>query len=317
MARIAMLCSGQGMQHADMFEHLRKYPECEGFLQNAFDNGFLSPVLKDFFAQSKPLAEDILFDNIYAQELICLYQLMLWEKLKSIMPEERLFAGYSLGEPIAYGCAGLFTTEETFKLIRERGRIMSSCADKPCGMLAVKGLSEEVVKELCAQCQCYIAIYNPGNHFIVGGLLDNICNLESACVSAGAEKVVLLKINIPSHTPLMQSASNEFRLLLDNMEYRPDSGIIMLEGVSGRRVFNRKQAVDALARQISHPVMWARNISAMIEYGCDVFLELGPGRALSRMVNEKIHHGEARSIEEFNDLNELSSWLQKSIARNT
>lgn len=316
MGRIAILCSGQGMQTPDMFGRLRKYPECENFLEKVLDSDLLLPAVKDSLTK-KSISDEILFDNIYAQELICLYQLSLWEKLKSILPAERLFAGYSLGEPIAYACAGFFTLEDTFELIRNRASLMSGPAKKEkFRMLAVKGLSEELTDENCRKNQCHIAIYNPGNHFICAGKLENIKSLENDCKIAGAEKVMKLKINIPSHTPLLQEASDKFREFLEKAKFSPNPSTILLEGISGRRVFNRKQAVDALAGQISHPVMWARNISAMIEYKCSVFLELGPGHALARMVSGKIHFGEARSLEEFGDLNEISEWLKKLVKRN-
>jgi [acyl-carrier-protein] S-malonyltransferase len=315
MGRIAILCSGQGMQTPDMFECLRQYPECKSFFEKIMESDLLSPDIKDSL-NKKEIPDEILFDNMHAQELICFYQLCLWEKIKSIVPEDRLFAGYSLGEPIAYACAGLFSPEDTFKLIHNRALLMSAPAKKEeFGMLAVKGLSEELMDGKCRENQCYIAIYNPGSHFICAGKLENIKTLEADCLSAGAEKVVELKINIPSHTPLLQGSSDEFRDFLEKTKFSPNPSIIMLEGVSGRRVFNRKQAVDALVGQISHPIMWARNISAMIEYKCSVFLELGPGRSLARMVSGKIHFGEARSLEEFGDLNEIPIWLEKLLKR--
>jgi [acyl-carrier-protein] S-malonyltransferase len=314
MARLAILCSGQGMQQADMFDRLLQYPECEKFLENVLNSNFLVPEVKDWFKQSKS-SEEMLFNNLYAQEFICLYQLMLWEKLKTILPEAYLFAGYSLGEIIAYGCAGALSPEQTITLVRERAQIMTSSTTTQCGMLAVKGLTENTVAELCRDYQCSIAIYNPGNHFIIGGLRDNIEKLTDACQNAGAEKVVQLKINVPSHTPLLQRASDKFREVLTKADFKPDPSKVILEGITGRRVFNKKQAVNALADQLSHPVMWERNAAAMVEYGCGIFLELGPGHALARMVSEVAHHGEARSVEEFHDLNELPAWLKSSSNR--
>jgi [acyl-carrier-protein] S-malonyltransferase len=303
------------MQTPDMFGRLRKYPECKNFLEKALDSDLLLTAVKESLTKEN-IPDEILFDNIYAQELILLYQLGLWEKLKSTLPPERLFAGYSLGEPIAYACAGLYTVKDTFELIRKRASLMSAPAkEEKFGMIAVKGLSEEIADDNCRKNQCHIAIYNPGNHFICAGKLDNIKLLESDFQNAGAEKVLELKINIPSHTPLLQEASDKFREFLEKMNFSPNPSTILLEGISGRRIFNRKQAVDALAGQISHPVMWARNISAMIEYKCSVFLELGPGHALARMAGSKIHFGEARSLEEFGDLDEVSGWLTKLVKR--
>ncbi len=303
------------MQEADMFEPLRQYPECQDFLKTAIDSGWLADDVAGAVV-SGTIPDEILFDNLHAQELICLYQLTVWEKLKNLIAGEKLFAGYSLGEPVAYGVAGFLAPEAVFKMIMKRAEIMSSCVKEPCSMLAVKGLSEDDVKAKCEQAGCHIAIYNPGRHFICGGLEKGIEVLEKECVQAGAEKVMPLKINVPSHTPLLSGATEEFRKYLETCGLKMDTETIMLEGVSGRRIFTRMQAVNALANQLSHPVMWARNISAMIEYGCGVCLELGPGHALARMTGEMIHYGEARSIEEFSDLNELSKWLRNSIIRN-
>lgn len=315
MSRIAILCSGQGLQHAEMFDKIREYSECEQFLKNILKENLLAPIITETLLARKPVDENILFDNIYAQELIGLYQMTIWEKIKNSIPPERLFAGYSLGEIIAYGCAGFITPRHLFSLIRDRATLMSENTKEPCAMVAVKGLRLNTIESLCEQNECHLAIHNPDNHFIIAGEREKILAFAKSCENAHAEKAVMLKINVPSHTPLLSSASEEFSERLDQTPYKPIPTTIILEGVSGKRVFNQKQVKNALTKQISHTIMWERNIDAMIEYGCDIFIELGPGQALKKMANEKLHYGEARSLDEFNNLDEFDSWLSNTLVR--
>ena len=72
---------------------------------------------------------------------------------------------------------------------------------------------------------------------------------------------------------------------------------------------------SALSMQIARTIEWSRCIDALRERGCRVFLELGPGTALSRMVRNRLGPVEARSVDEFRNSGAVAAWVQRSTDR--
>jgi [acyl-carrier-protein] S-malonyltransferase len=76
-------------------------------------------------------------------------------------------------------------------------------------------------------------------------------------------------------------------------------------------VLNGPAAVGKLASQLSQPVQWAACLEACVEAGVDVFLELGPGRALAEMAASAYPGVAARSVDEFKSLDGVRAWLAR------
>ncbi|MDW7601631.1 malonate decarboxylase subunit epsilon, partial [Stenotrophomonas maltophilia] len=95
---LALLCSGQGAQHAAMFDRVRDLPAARHTLDVA------STVLgRDVFSAA---AADDRFDNAQAQPLLCAATLAQWQGLRDNVPTPTLVAGYSIGELAAHAIAG-------------------------------------------------------------------------------------------------------------------------------------------------------------------------------------------------------------------
>jgi [acyl-carrier-protein] S-malonyltransferase len=62
---------------------------------------------------------------------------------------------------------------------------------------------------------------------------------------------------------------------------------------------------------LSQPVQWAACLDACVEAGVDVFLELGPGRALAEMAASAYPGVAARSVDEFKSLDGVRAWLAR------
>ena len=97
---LGILCPGQGAQGPAMLDLLKGEPEAERVLAHV-SAGLDAPV-----ADILSGPEDALFSNAIAQPLICAVELATWAALSGRLPSPRVFAGYSVGELAAYGCAG-------------------------------------------------------------------------------------------------------------------------------------------------------------------------------------------------------------------
>ena len=305
MAGLAILCSGQGKQDTAMFERLRSYPEAMAIEAKIRASGVLPADCDN---------SDLCFRNDIAQPLICLYQAMVWEIIKPRLPEPDIFAGYSVGELSAYGCAGAFSPTELIRLATIRGRLMQDAAVVPQAMIAILGLNRRQLEHLAADFEAYIAIINAADHFVLGLPTVRLDALLTAATIAGATRAVHLPVTAASHTPFMMQAAQTFNQALQSTEFQSIHGSI-LAGISGEKVFTKAQMIDVLTAQIHQTIDWQACLEEAFSYGCRVFLELGPGDSLARMTREVLSGVEARSVSEFHDLYAVGKWITTVMHR--
>src|SRR5208283_6168745 len=106
---LGILCPGQGTQQPDMFVGLARHEPAAPILDAASE--VLGFDLHDLPDISKTV--DI-FQNDIAQVLLCASSIATWFLLREEVPVPVVFAGYSVGELAAYGCAGALDPAETF-----------------------------------------------------------------------------------------------------------------------------------------------------------------------------------------------------------
>jgi [acyl-carrier-protein] S-malonyltransferase len=251
-----------------------------------------------------------LFSNALAQPLICALQLAAWSALCSRLPMPLVFAGYSVGELPAYGCSGALSALETLTLVNQRAALMDEACTSVSGLSALRGVGRTQVDALCAETGAGISIINGPDHFIVGGTRGSLLLLESLALKRGAHTVRRLQVNVPSHTALFAETSERFKSLLESSTLMTPP-VPVLAGITGAVVRQREEAIAALAQQVSQTLNWAACMATAWEMGCRVFLELGPGTALSKMVQETYPEAQARSVDEFRSLEGVTNWVLK------
>ncbi|MPY88701.1 MAG: acyltransferase domain-containing protein [Luteitalea sp.] len=252
-----------------------------------------------------------LYTNRVAQPLICIGQLATWEAIKRDLPAPALFAGYSVGELAAYGCAASLTAGALAYLAVQRAAIMDEGVREPGALVAVSGGPTAALMELCEQCQVDIAIVNGPEHFVLGGPSHAIQRFEEAA-AARAFRVTPLNVAVPAHTSLLSPAIDRFRTELERCAMTNPTTPV-LAGITGLPIRTRSAAIEHLSRQIGETVRWESCMETALEMGCTVFLELGPGQALSRMVIQRYPHLQARSTEEFRSLTAVSRWVEEVL----
>jgi [acyl-carrier-protein] S-malonyltransferase len=302
MRRYAVLCPGQGAQHAGMFSWLQEDPAAQEVLQSARD--VLECGLGTLAGDPKRS-----HTNRNAQPLIVAAAVAAWRALKSTLPEPAFFAGYSVGELSAYGCAGSLELHELFSLVRQRAVLMSECAPAESGLMAVWGANYSGVIRLCAATEAHMAIINGPDRHVIGGTRAALTRFAAEAQSLNW-KLTLLPIDVPAHTPLLQGAKLAYAEVLKVSSLKgPERPV--LAGTSAQAVTTRAEAIDTLAMQLATPIDWHRCITTLTERGCRVFLELPPGRALTQMLREQYREAEARAVEDFRSLDAVRTWLHQ------
>jgi [acyl-carrier-protein] S-malonyltransferase len=295
MSGLLLLCSGQGGQHAAMFDLARTEPRAASLL--------------DACRISADPAR--LSDNAVAQPAIVASALAMWEALRDDAPAPAMVAGYSIGELAAYGVTGALTPQACVHQAAVRARVMDSCVGpgSPHGMLAVSDMLVEAVAQAAARFDCHVAIINDADKCIVGGLASRLDLLQNDA-ALGAARCQRLQVNIASHTPLLAAAVQPFAAALQGAGFGMASCAVA-GGIDGSRVQFPEDAIDHLSRQLAEPIRWMDCMDACAEAGVDVALELGPGASLSAMLRARHPHIATRSVADFRTLDGIKSWLAR------
>jgi len=301
--KLAILCPGQGAQHPGMLDLVAGNPAAEEVLtQGARASG---THVREWLAQP-----DRIHDNAIAQPLICLVELATWAALKDGLAEPTAFAGYSVGELASHACAEALPAGELARLALKRAVLMNAACVRQGGLIALRGLLRADVEALCAGTSAWIAIANGDDAFVVGGdaaILDSL----AAQASARGGQVNCLKVGVASHTPWLTRAVEPFRQALEGSALHAPQ-VPVVAGVDASWVTSRAQAIATLAAQLATTIEWSRCLEALYERGCRVFLELGPGCQLTRMVRELLPDDvDARSVSDFRSLVGAAQWVQR------
>jgi [acyl-carrier-protein] S-malonyltransferase len=304
--RLAILCSGQGAQHPAMFDMARTDPAASRLLEEWSADPALGATLQAGVGDER-------FTNRIAQPAIVAATLAMWRALQDTIATPALVAGYSIGELSAHGVVGALAAEDVIKLAIERARLMDACVTNGAaqGMVALSGMPSGTVDALLAGAGFYPAIVTGDDALVAGGPAAQRDALASAAVAAGGHATVL-PVAVASHTPLLAGAVAPFAALLAAAQWHAPA-FPVLSGISAEPVFGADKALAELPRQIAEPIRWRECMDAMTEAGVSVALELGPGAALSRMLQSRNPNIACRSVAEFRSLDGVRVWLERHL----
>jgi [acyl-carrier-protein] S-malonyltransferase len=156
--------AGQGSQHGKMFEWLGSDSFGQTWLKEASD--LLNLDLLDESAVNKACA-----DVVQVQCFIVILSVGTFYALKKQMNLNPAFlCGYSLGEVSAFCASANLSLPEICTLVKNRALFMQQAMSQPGGMVALKGnINFTQVTELTKAHECYVAIINAEDHYIIGG----------------------------------------------------------------------------------------------------------------------------------------------------
>jgi [acyl-carrier-protein] S-malonyltransferase len=195
-------------------------------------------------------------------------------------------AGHSLGEYTALVAAEAVALRAAAGLVRKRGRFMQSAVPEERGaMAAVIGMEPErldaLLKEASTDDEVVVAAnYNAPGQVVVSGHREAVMRVHERAKDAGALKVILLKVSVPSHSPLMASAAESLAKELAGIAFA-NPAIPVVSNVTAAPYGGPDSIGELLTRQLVSPVRWEESIKHMIDQGVTEFIEVGPGKVLA------------------------------------
>lgn len=278
--KIAMIFPGQGSQSIGMGK---------SFYEN-------SPLAREMFEKAgarigvdfaKLMFEpnDQLDQTAYTQPAILLVSLIAYRLFQEARPTDAvMFLGHSLGEFSALAAVGAIDYVDAIELVHTRGALMqSACESIDAGMMAILGLDDAVVEELCAKAQSegkkvWPANYNQAGQLVVAGLKADLQAMESVFKEAGAKRALLLNMSIASHCPLLVPAQGPLAEVMEKMVSDTFSAPVV-SNVTTVKYATKAQAVELLKEQLIKPVKYKQSIEA-IAGDIDAMIEFGNGAVL-------------------------------------
>jgi [acyl-carrier-protein] S-malonyltransferase len=202
-----------------------------------------------------------------------------------------------VGEYAALAAAGAVDAPRVIKAVVERGKAMAEAA--PAGtssMAAVLGLEAQAVEAaLAGMDDAWPANYNTPTQTVVAGTMAGLEVATERLQKAGAKRVIPLNVSAAFHTPLMAPAAERLRAELDRVEWRSPR-IPVMANLTGRPHLGGDRIPHVMEMQLRSPVRWAACVAALVEMGCDTFIEVGPKRSLTGMMRELAPNARAAAV---------------------
>jgi len=290
MKQFAMIFPGQGFQNLTniiLLAHRnivikKTFDESSEYLQyNLFKLIQNTPITK--------LYQNEFIESVIITISVAIYR--LWNTLQGKIPF--IVAGNSLGEYSALVCANVLNLEDTLKLVKFRSELMKKIIkNKKTSMQVIIGLNKEIVANICHNQKKNQIVspsnFNTENQIIISGDAEAVKRASIACKKAGAKYTFLLPVNVASHCSLMKPAETMLLNRLQNINFKPPIYQI-LNNVDVKCEWSKEKIIDALVRQMSHPVRWQEIIEFMVSKKVNLILEMGSNGTLSNMYKTNTH----------------------------
>jgi [acyl-carrier-protein] S-malonyltransferase len=221
------------------------------------------------------------------------------------LPLAAFLAGHSLGEYTALVAAGALGLADAVLLVRERGRLMYEAGLKnPGSMLAIIGLDEETVRDVCLQTGTEISNINCPGQIVISGAVQALAEANRSVKTRGARAIIPLKVSGAFHSALMEPVIAEFSKIVSNVRFRsPD--IPVISNVTAQPLVDVDSIKNELVKQLRNCIQWQRSVEYMMHNGVNTFYEIGPGRVLSgliRRINSELRIFNISGIEDIAQL---------------
>ena len=158
-------------------------------------------------------SKDDLKETKITQPAIYIHSVVL-SKIMGDKFNPKFVAGHSLGELSALTAIGTISYEDGLKLVSKRAFAMqNACENVPGTMAAILGLEDKIVEQVCEEINGKVvtANYNCPGQIVISGEIKAI---EIACEKLkllNAKRTLMLPVGGAFHSPLMESAKNEFK----------------------------------------------------------------------------------------------------------
>ena len=286
--RVAFLFPGQGTQHVRMTAGLydselgfrAQIDRCSELLRPQLGLD-LRDVLYPDAAQTAEASAQLEQTSVTQPALFTVeYALArLWTDW-GVKPQAMI--GHSIGEYVAACLSGVFTLDEALSLVAARGRLMQQL---PAGAMLAIPLPEEEVLSLLGD-RLSLAAKNRPSLCVVSGPTTDVARLQRQLSERGLA-CQRLRTSHAFHSAMMEPILESFLAEVNKVALKAPR-IPYLSNVSGTWI-TATEAIDPRywAMHLRQTVRFSDQVTALLESGDWVLLEVGPGRSLTNSMKQR------------------------------
>jgi len=177
---------------------------------------------------------------------------------------------------------------DALAVVVRRAELMQEAVPPDRGaMAAILGLEDESVTRACDEAaggQIVVPVnFNAPGQVVIAGEREAVERAVGKAKEAGAKRAMMLRVSVPSHSPLMEPAAEGLVEHLDGIGIRQPE-IPVLDAVAVAPYEDPARIRKGLKNQVHNPVRWTDTVRKLREDGIDLFVECGPGKVLAGLV---------------------------------
>ena len=273
MTKTAWVFPGQGSQAVGMGIDLQNIPSAKDKLKIA--EKILGWSVLDICQKD----EQTLARTLYTQPCLYVIESILVDLLAEKTGLPHLVAGHSLGEYVALYAAEVFDFESGLKLVKKRAELMDTAAGGQMAAL-MKFDRSELNKALTDTDNVVLANDNSQGQVVISGTPEAV---ENILAQVKAKRAMTLNVSGAFHSPLMQSAAEQFTQVLDSVSFK-DAKIPVISNTDPTPTTGKEKLKQKLATQMTSSVRWREIMLQLPQLEITNVIEVGPGKVLCGLI---------------------------------
>ena len=275
MEHLAFLFAGQGAQEPGMTGDVKDVPKVKKLFDLAES---IRPGVVDKMMGG---TQEELNRTLLTQPAMFLADLAYAYVKEEEVGTPACVCGFSVGEVPALCFAGVLSEEDAFRTIVKRAELMEAYTERVKGcMIAVVKLPPEKVEALCDGVDTHPANYNGALQTVVAckaAAEEDFC----AKVKEAGGRAMKLRVSGMFHCPELSPEAEEFEQFLRTLKMNAPR-MDVYANLTAQPYAGDFAAT--LAKQMCSPVRFTATVAAMKARGIEEFVEVGPGKVLTGLV---------------------------------
>jgi len=314
--KVAFLFSGQGSQRINMaLDLFAAIPTMRRLLnENPQYEEIIFPHTA-FNEEEKKAQQITITDTRNAQPLLGIVDFAIAEYLYSLGIKPDMVAGHSYGELAALCFAGAFAPENLVSLSRKRAQAILDAIEQDKGkMAAISNVSEVELKELLVdETEVWAVNYNSPKQIVLAGTSNGLTEFIKKATEKG---IACKEINVACafHSPLLAKSKELYADVLKSITFKKPK--IQVWSNTTAEIYPTKatEIKERLSEHLVKPVLFSKQLENMYNAGARIFVEAGPGRVLTGLVQHTLGD-DIVAIQTENKGNDGITYLLKALGQ--
>ena len=284
---IVFMFSGQGSQYVDMgLELYRIESEFQKHIDRCSEilKPHLGLDLRDIMYPAKENVEEAahkLKQTLITQPALFTIEYALAKLWMSWGVHPEALVGHSIGEYVAACLAGVFSLEDALLLVATRGRLMQ---ELPIGSMLAVPLSEKEIEPFLGK-ELSLAAINGPSFCVVSGEKEAVKDLEKQLSKKNVD-CRHLHTSHAFHSKMIDPILDAFTEQVKQVNFNTPQ-IPIISTVTGTWITSDEiMTIGYWAKNVRQTVRFFDCVQELLKEPTRVFLEVGPGQALSTLVRQ-------------------------------